>query len=144
MFRVRVMELRGPLAGFIPDHDRHYHADVIFAGVKLETAHTWLKHCGWRMYLAWVPEQQFDAGGKLGTITVPRHQVNECAPMRLRLKGRCWIEDPARPATWVRGQYDPVDLPARVRAAAEQALDAARERLRPTLTRRRRRMSHHA
>lgn len=52
------------------DRDLPYWIKTIWCGVQLATARRWLARCGW----------------------------GSQAPLRLRLKGRCWIEESTEPA----------------------------------------------
>lgn len=63
--------------------DQPYRIETIWFGVLIETAAHWLKRCGW-------------GGNRCGCgVAYCDH-----APMRLRLKGRCWIEDSDEPAVF--------------------------------------------
>lgn len=58
--------------------------ETIWFGVRFATAWRWLKGLGWRHYFVHDP---------LYPVSTVVH-----APLRLRLKGRCWVEDVALPA----------------------------------------------
>lgn len=93
MFRMmRVRQLSGGgLSRNVP-----YWIETIWCGVLIETAFRWLAHCGWGTYQRseWVPFLQ---------ANMP---VAAYAPLRLRLKGRCWIEDSNEPAVFCRDDRD--------------------------------------
>lgn len=74
--------------------ERPYWPEVLYVGMRVSRAREWLKDLGWRPF----------------------------GPLRLRLKGRCWIEDPRQPATArPLGEFCPVnqDRKRKDREAAE-------------------------
>jgi hypothetical protein len=76
--------------------DRPYWISTIWFGVKFETAWYWLKRLGW-------------GGNRCGCGVVYCQHV----PLRLRLKGRCWIEAVDAPAVFC------ADRPERARPDSE-------------------------
>lgn len=97
-FRVQILQL----CGGGPDGDRPYWAEILYVGLTLTRARSWLKSLGWRPY----------------------------GPLRLRLKGRCWIEDPAKPATArPLGEFCSIHQEENRKAAIEARHTENRERI---------------
>lgn len=86
--RIRVRQLcGGGLSNNMP-----YWAETIWCGVTLARCYYWLLHLGWGTFTA-------HRWSEFHHACMP---YADFAPLRLRLKGRCWIEAIDQPATLVQ------------------------------------------
>lgn len=119
---IRVQQLcGGGLHGDVP-----YWLDTLWCGVRVETAFRWLRGCGWGLYTVY----------KYCSFSAREYAVAEYAPMRLRLKGRSWIEDIVKPATLVAGTFSSVNGHHRAEQRKRDDIADAIDRLRRQSARR--------
>lgn len=127
MFRYRICQLNG--GGL--DGTGEFWVEPQWCGLTVARAWFWLKNMGWGMYTGWtrVESLTFAFGKRMVTLPARERQVLCCAPLRLRLRGRCWIEDTAKPATRVVGSFQHIDAEKREQARSQAELDWHRKRL---------------